>query len=86
MQKINLLGGSIDVTFEPGKGTCFVITLSLKIDDGSCESAEKKETVSDVSLKGMKVLLVEDIEMNREIAQDILNDYEIRVDMAENGA
>lgn len=83
---VDLMGGSIDVTSEPGKGTCFVITLSLKIDDGSTGAAEKNETVSDVSLKGMKVLLVEDIEMNREIAQDILNDYEIRVDMAENGA
>ena len=83
---VGLMGGSIDVTSEPGKGTCFVITLSLKIDDGSTGAAEKNETVSDVSLKGMKVLLVEDIEMNREIAQDILNDYEIRVDMAENGA
>lgn len=83
---VEIMNGTIDVTSEPEKGTCFVITLSLKIDDGSVTAAEKKEAVSEISLKGMNVLLVEDIEMNREIAQDILNDYEINVDMAENGA
>ena len=39
-----------------------------------------------VDFKGKRILLVEDNELNREIAQEILQEYGFRVDPAENGA
>ena len=86
---VNLMGGTIDVKSEVGKGTKITIFLDFKL--GTEEEinellASEEPEYEKVSLNGVKILLVDDNELNREIAQDILTEEGcIVVDVAENG-
>lgn len=82
---VNLLGGTIAIESKLGKGTKVTVHLDMKaIDEQAMEKPE--ETALDISLlNGKKVLLVEDNELNREIAMDILEEYGMVVECAENG-
>lgn len=77
--------GSIDVESKLGEGTTFTISIPMKITSEPKSSDEKTEKLADISLAGMRVLLVEDNEMNREIAGEILTDYDVEVEFAEDG-
>jgi CheY-like chemotaxis protein len=70
-QLVELMGGTIKLKSELGKGSCFTVELEFGIDR---EKIEKKEVVESVSLDGVKALLVEDNELNMEIAEEILGD------------
>lgn len=76
-----LMGGTILVESELDVGSTFTVILPFKID--TVHEIKAPETV--VSIKGTKVLLVEDNELNAEIAQSILEDEGIKVTLAENG-
>ena len=95
---IDLMGGSIDVRSEEGKGTEFIIHLDFELSSDSAErdsaerdsaerdSAERDSAgASSLDFNGMRLLLVEDIDMNREIATMILSEAGFTVDSAENG-
>ena len=80
---VNLLGGDIHVTSEKGKGTESVVSLLFKLCDSPVEMrGEIRETVD---LAGKKLLLVEDNELNREIAVEILQEAGFVIDTAEDG-
>ncbi len=82
-QLIKKMGGTIELESEKGKGSRFTVVLPLKIGK---ESDFKKQSVSNaVDLSGMHVLLVEDNEINLEIAQVLLEDEGITVTTALNG-
>jgi len=84
-QLVELMGGTITVTSEPGRGTTFVVTIHHRIAD---ESALKKPDSSDdvpASFAGKRILLAEDNDLNAEIAIEILSDAGFRVDRAEDG-
>lgn len=76
-----LMGGTILVESELDVGSTFTVILPFKID--TVHEIKAPKTV--VSIKGTKVLLVEDNELNAEIAQSILEDEGIKVTLAENG-
>lgn len=82
---VDLMNGTIDVTSKLGAGSRFVVRLPLKIDTDPGDSSEGTIATEEISLEGMKILLVEDNEMNREIAEEILTEVGARVDMAEDG-
>ncbi len=87
---VDLMNGTIRIESEPGQGTIITVTLDLKI--ASEEEKRRVEsvrmTVTDTAdLKGLRILLVDDNELNREIAREILEDEGcIVADIAENGA
>ena len=95
-QLTDLLGGTIDIQSEKGRGTTISITIPMKWDTETETAAEKDSAGLRVNLEEMKVLLVEDNEMNREIAEEILSengmfietaaDGDIAVDMVRNAA
>lgn len=70
---VEKMQGEIDVVSEEGKGTTFTINIPLKID----MEAEEKECQpeleeQEISIAGTRILLVEDNELNMEIAEFLL--------------
>ena len=87
---VDMMNGTIEISSEKNKGTTVIVTLIHRIaTKEEIEEYEKKSNdVHDEDydvFKGKKILLVEDNEMNREIAMDILGDYGMSVDTAEDG-
>ena len=80
---VDIFGGTINVESKQDVGTKITVVLPLSIDTNFHSS----EAVSDedINLKGMKILLVEDNEMNREIASEILNASGAIITQAEDG-
>lgn len=81
---VEMMGGTIDLQSEIGKGTSVTVELAF-------ERIEDKMTISPVvekpivDLQNLKVLLVEDNEMNMEIAKAVLEERDMKVTCAENG-
>lgn len=82
-QFTELMGGTIQVESEPDVGTKFVIELPMEIDLEA--RTDETESIVNIDLGGMKVLLVEDNELNLEIAKELLEEQNITVTSAENG-
>ena len=61
-------------------------TLMSAIGQTQTDAAQELLPEENADFKGRHILLVEDNELNREIAQEILREYGFRVDTAENGA
>ena len=60
-------------------------TLMNAIGQTQTDEAQELLPKKNTNFKGRHILLVEDNELNREIAQEILREYGFRVDTAENG-
>ena len=80
---ITKMGGTIEVDSEQGRGTTFTITLQLL----PTEHIEEKEaeTEEQLRLDGHRILLVEDNELNREIACELLQEKGLIVETAKDG-
>ena len=81
---VDLMGGTISMESEPGVGTTVRIELENRIAEPVTEAAQAQESAG-LNLEGKKILLVEDNEMNREIATEILEEAGMIIDTAEDG-
>ena len=82
---VDLMGGNIDVKSKQGAGTTVTITMPMKIDNGFSSQEAEEAVFENVDFSGKRLLLVEDNEMNREIACDILDEAGFIVETAEDG-
>ena len=83
---VDLMKGSISINTKKGLGTEFVINLPLTIIEQKAEEPQTQEVKDNkVDFSKMKLLLVEDIVINREIAKMLLGQMGFTVDCAENG-
>ena len=83
---VEMMGGEVEIISELGKGTEVVVSLKFEITDVSNVKTGKLRTNAVVDFAGKRLLLVEDNEMNREIASAILSELGFIVEQAENGA
>lgn len=78
---VDKLGGNIDVKSEVGVGTQIKVVLTYQLDT----SKNEKQDTSKLDLKDKRILLVEDNEINMEVAEFYLNTVHANVDKAWNG-
>ena len=81
---IDRMGGTIEIESEAGKGSCVYITLPFRTTEVFRKIPEE-ENSGELSLEGKRILLVEDNDLNLEIAQFILEDAGAEVITARDG-
>ncbi len=86
---VEMMHGTIAVESEKGRGTTFTIELTLRLADGAAEGAARPEGTAHVhpnhAMRGSRILLVDDNDLNREIAITLLEDEGFTVEYAVNG-
>ena len=80
---VDMMGGRITVKSEQGKGSEFTISLRFPIGEAKTEQTPPAAKAS--ASAGKKLLVVEDNELNLEIASTLLKEAGFAVDTAENG-
>jgi signal transduction histidine kinase/ActR/RegA family two-component response regulator len=85
---VTLMGGTITFDSTVGKGTEFFVNVELKTATGMNVPEDGKRNASiaaKADFTNMRLLLVEDMEVNRELAKIILESLGFKVEMAVNG-
>ena len=86
---VEMQGGTIEVESELGKGSRFIVTFEHPIADESYYKQEEQEAKSAQGaelIKGKRILLAEDNDLNAEIALFILRNMGLEVERVEDGA
>lgn len=81
---VDLLGGTINITSKKGVGTTVVVEFGMQVTEQVPEE-ELKGYSKKVALKGIKVLMAEDNDLNAEIAMIQLAEYGLQVTRAVDG-
>ncbi|GHV61674.1 hypothetical protein AGMMS49587_06440 [Spirochaetia bacterium] len=98
-QIVDMMGGVISVESEPGKGSVFSFTVPVRMgktaldspgDDGAGENSRRPEAAAGAlpadNFSGCRILLAEDMDINREIVRSLLEPTGLSVECVENGA
>jgi len=80
-QLTELMGGTIWIESEPGKGTEFIFTAHLRLSETTRERQQKSPEL----LQGLRALVVDDNEAARDVLSSMLTSWKIEVDTAVDG-
>lgn len=86
---VELMNGEIDVKSEYGKGSTFTVEIDQKISNKKIKEIEKEEKVGKVepfNAYGQKVLVVDDNKINLKVAERLLLDYNLSIELAISGS
>jgi PAS domain S-box-containing protein len=82
---VEMLGGNMWVTSEPGKGTCFTFELPYLRVAKTTEFKPLKENIKTLNLQGRKILVAEDDDYSYTYISHILEKTKARIIRAHNG-
>jgi PAS domain S-box-containing protein len=82
---VELMGGAIAVRSEEGKGSTFTFSVKLGISHEVLPEEEVIDPSEIPRLKGRHLLVVDDMEINREIMKNLLEETEASIDFAVDG-
>ena len=83
---VELMDGRLEVVSTPGQGSCFSFTITFALPPAEfMEPEPKAQEMEEDGLRGRRVLLVEDNEINREIATALLEELGVNALVAVNG-
>ncbi|MCF2949848.1 response regulator [Paraglaciecola aquimarina] len=80
-QLVELMHGQIDVQSQPGKGSNFTFTIPLQEQE---ESSSNKSQINTL-LSKLRILIVDDIDLSRQVIAEALLRIKVTPDLAENG-
>ena len=80
---VDKMDGTIEVDSQKDKGSTFVVSIPIEINRS--HAIEKHEDEKNYSIDGLNILLVEDNELNMEIAEFLLSEHGANVTKAYNG-
>ena len=84
---VELMDGTIAVSSKPGEGTEFIVTLKFPVwKEKKTPEIQAVQDTQHIGFEGKRILLVEDNELNREIALEILKEKGFILDTAEDGS
>ncbi|MDL2267517.1 response regulator, partial [Desulfovibrio sp. OttesenSCG-928-G15] len=90
---VEMMGGTIWIESEEGKGATFIFTFKAKAvqalkaqGEGEASATEAQDEDTAGKYAGRHVLLAEDNEINREVVLSLLEDTNLEIDIAVNGA
>ena len=84
---VDRMGGTIEVESEEGKGTRFIMKFYFPVSLENQVREKEKQNIPDITekLKGKRILLAEDNDLNAEIAETVLVEAGIEVKRVEDG-
>ncbi|MDR0876227.1 MAG: response regulator [Clostridiales Family XIII bacterium] len=80
---VRLMGGDIEIDSRPGEGSTFSFVLNLKTIFS--EEKSKEEAPNTIDLTGTRILVVDDVDINRMIVASLLEDTGVEIIEAEDG-
>ncbi len=83
---VDLMNGTIKVVTAPGEGTEFIVNVNFKLAEELEEELTAQTAAQVIDFTDKKLLLVDDIEVNREIAKMLLESEGFIVDTASDGS
>jgi signal transduction histidine kinase/HPt (histidine-containing phosphotransfer) domain-containing protein/BarA-like signal transduction histidine kinase len=84
-QLVKRQDGNLSVKSEEGKGSVFTFCLPFELADSVPAIKEKPSLADSCQLKGVRILLVEDNSLNQLVAKKILEDWGVKLTLAEHG-
>ena len=82
---VDLMKGNISIDTAPGKGSEFIVTITFKVGKGEKTHNKADIKIDKSSFIGKRLLLVDDMLINRQIAMMMLKNYGFEIDEATNG-
>ena len=85
---VEMMGGEISVDSAPGRGSLFSFTVQFAVADGAAaeSAAVEADTAQHTDFSGCRILVAEDLEINREVLAGLLEPTNVAIDMAADGA